>query len=364
MYELPELRELLPWLAEVPRDACNQVMVRLDQAWQRCFKGLAERPCFKRKGRDKVSVTSPDPRAFRIEGKALIFPKLGSVEIVQHRPLPEGAKVKSCAITRDVDQWFASIQCEIEVPDPLPSTLPTVAIDRGVTNLIADSDGRLVPGPRPMKRSQKKVADLQRAVARKEKGSKNQQKAKVRVARAQRKVRRQRDAVLHHESRYYAKNHGCVVVEDLHTAAMTKSARGTVENPGKNVAQKSGLNRAILDSAWRHFETMVQYKIAPLGGDVMEKPAYNTSIECARCHEISEDNRKGEVFLCVNCGHRDHADTNAAKVLLSRRTDGGAGWIAGTRRPRQQLRVVRRGNRMKVEEHQASTPEAPAFRPG
>ena len=137
--ELTELRAMLPWLAVVPRDVCDQLLAQLDLAWQRYFQGIAERPCFKRKGRDRAPLIAPQD--FRVEGAGrqgrLVFPKLGPARIVVHRPLR--GRAKQCAIVRDGDAWFACVSQEIDVVDPLPSTKPVVAIDRGIAVLLAFS---------------------------------------------------------------------------------------------------------------------------------------------------------------------------------------------------------------------------------
>ncbi len=354
--ELTELRAMLPWLADVPRDACAQVLVELDAAWQRCFKRLARAPRFKRKGRDRAPMIEPHPKAFRVEGAGrngvVVFPKLGALRAVLHRPL-EGTP-KRCAIVRDGDAWFVSITCEVEIADPAPSTKPPVAIDRGVAVLLADSDRRTVPNPRPLEALQARIARAQRTVARRKRGSKNQQKARAKVARLQRKAARQRAHVLHVESRRYAKNHGAVIVEKLVVQHMTRSAKGTPEEPGTNVAQKAGLNRAILDSGWGAFLTMLRYKVVPEGGRVVEVPARFSSQTCAACGVVDADSRRSQaVFRCTDCGYTDNADINAARVLLARgmralaveATVTGCGGLAAGRPAKQQLRVARRGTR-------------------
>lgn len=350
--ELPELRTMLPWLADVPYDVCQQVLRELDFAWQRFFKGIAERPRFKKKGRDHAPVIEPHPKMYRVEQDAIVFPKLGRIHAVIHRPLV--GKRKSCAITRDGDQWFACIVCEIEVADPAPSTTPPVAIDRGVAVLFADSDRRMVANPRPAETLQPRIARAQRTVARRKKGSKNQQKARARVARLQRKARRQRDHVLHVESHRYAQSHGAVIVEKLNVRGMTQSARGTVEEPGVHVAQKAGLNRAILDAGWSRFVEMLRYKVVPEGGRVVEVPAAFSSQTCSACGVVDAASRRTQAeFRCTHCGHTDHADLNAAKVLLARGTHAlaveatatGCGGLATGRPAKQQLRAVRRGTR-------------------
>ncbi len=196
--------------------------------------------------------------------------------------------------------------------------------------------------------------------------SKNEAKTIARIVVLHRKARRQRAAVLHRLSHHYAKNHGVLVVERLDIGNMTARAKGTIEAPGTNVRQKAALNRAILDSGWGMFVAMCRYKVIPEGGEVREVPAAYSSQECAVCGHVATANRRSQSqFECVSCGHRDHADVNAAKVILSRGTHGGAGCggvpVAGP--VKQQLRVARRGTR-RVDPGQLSSVKAPAFMPG
>ena len=360
IHELTALRAELPWLADVPRNVAAQALCELDKAWQRCFKRLARAPRWKRKGRDAAPLCEPHPKLFAVGANTITFPKLGALRAVIHRP-PVGTP-KTCALVRDGDAWFAAVTCEVELPDPLPSTKPAVAIDRGVVNLLADSDGRVVPHPRPFERLKRRIARAQRTMARRKKGSQNQQKARVRVARLQRKARQQRDAVLHRESHRYAKNHGAVIVERLDIRSMTASVHGTIEQPGTNVRAKSGLNRAILDGGWRRFVEMLRYKVVPHGAAVVEVPAAYSSQTCADCGVVDAASRRTQAeFECVACGHRANADVNAARVLYTRGSHGGAGCggTAARGRPaKQQLRVARRGTRSTGEA------KASAFRPG
>lgn len=223
-----------------------------------------------------------------------------------------------------------------------------MGIDRGVVAAFADSTGRVVENPRFLAAQARRLARAQRAVSRKEKRSKNKAKAVLKVAKIHRKVRRQRDHFLHVESARYTKNHSVIVLERLHVAEMTASAAGTTTEPGRNVAQKRDLNRNILDVGWSRFAEMVRYKAAIQGGEVREVAAAYSSQTCSACGHIAAENRVTQaVFLCVRCGHTENADTNAAKVIFSRGTHGGAGCGgSATGRPKkQQLRVVRRGTR-------------------
>ena len=329
--ELKALRAEVPFLADVPRNVCAQLLVELDKAWQRCFKRIARAPRWKRKGRDTLGLTEPHPKVWRLLGNTLRFPKLGNLRAIVHRPL-EG-KPKSSTIRRDGDQWFVSIVCELELPDPVPRTDPTVALDRGITHLIADSDGKLIENPKPLERALRRLAKAQRVVSRRKKGSSNRKKAVNRVNRLHRKIRRQRDHVLHTLSAGYAKSHGTVVVERLQTA---------------NMLLNRPLARRIADAGWTRLVELLRYKLAWSGGRLVEVPAAYSSQTCSICDAIDAESRYRQHFRCTQCGYLDHADLNAAKVLKSRVNRSAlpveGSLPEGTRRSRKvvTLRVPRR----------------------
>ena len=329
--ELKELRAELPFLADVPRNVCAQLLVELDRAWQRCFKRLARAPRWKRRDKDSLGLAEPHPKVWRLIGSRLRFPKLGNLRAVIHRPL-EG-KPKSCTIRRDGDQWFVSIVCELELPDPAPRIEPVVALDRGITHLIADSNGNLVDNPKPLEAALKRLAKVQRVVSRRRKGSNNRKKAIGRVNRLHRKIRRQRDHVLHTLSAAYAKSHGTVVVERLQTA---------------NMLRNRPLARRIADAGWSRLVELLRYKVAFNGGRLVEVAAAYSSQTCSACGAVDADSRHGEQFRCTHCCYTDHADLNAAKVLKSRVNRSALPVEGpppgGTRRSRKvvKLRVPRR----------------------
>jgi putative transposase len=124
----------------------------------------------------------------------------------------------------------------------------------------------------------------------------------------------------HKQALDIARSFGAVGLEDLKITNITASAKGTVEKPGRNVRQKAGLNRSILEQGWGGFEIILGYKLEERGGTLTLVPASYSSQECFPCGHTSAKNRKSQaVFECVACGHRDHADLNSAKVLERRR---------------------------------------------
>ena len=227
-----------------------------------------------------------------------------------------------------------SILCDVEIPDPAPKSEPIVGIDRGIVNILADSDGRLARFPLEVDKSVARLRRLKRQFSNKEMGSKNSERAKIRVARAHRKLRRQRHHFTHVESCRYAKKYGTVVIERLNTAAMMRGNCGS----------------AIRNSGWRRFETALQYKLRESGGSVVSVSPQYSSQTCSSCGVIDPKSRRLEAFSCRSCGHNDHADVNAAKVLKARAVEstvtGCGGYVQKERPKRQQFRVARRGNKV------------------
>lgn len=328
--QLTELRADLPWLADVPRDVSAQLLVELDLAWQRCFKKLARTPRWKRKGESFLSLCENNWKAWRIDGDTVRFPKLGNLRAVVHRPLEGTPKI--CTIKRGGDQWFACISCVLDVPEPTPRAEPVVAIDRGIVIFGALSDGARIENPEYLLASMKRLARAQRTVSRRKKGSKNREKAKLRVARIHRKVRRQREHFLHVQSARLAKSHGVVVLEKLNVAGMIRGRCA----------------RSIADAGWSAFGRMLGYKQAWSGGSVEFVPAAYSSQTCSDCGCIDKRSRRSQSeFVCVGCGHTANADVNAAKVLLKRRASRSVlpaegSLLEGTLRSRKRLRVSRR----------------------
>ena len=128
-----------------------------------------------------------------------------------------------------------------------------------------------------------------------------------------------RNDLLHKASATISKNHAIVVMEDLRITNMTKSAKGTIEQPGRNVRAKAGLNRRILDQGWGEFRRQLGYKLTWNCGTLLLVDPRNTSRKCSTCGHVSAENRRTQAtFVCVTCGHACNADTNAAKNILGR----------------------------------------------
>ena len=317
--ELTELRREVDWLADCPVHALQSALRDVDRAFANFFAGRAAYPQFRRKG-DRQSYRQPDPATFAVRRTGrrtgqVRLPKIGWVRLRGWRALP--GEARSLTVSCRAGQWFVSVMCRIQAVDPAPSQLPAIGIDRGVAATLATSDGRLIAGPNAYKAAMARLQHLQRSVARKTKGSANRAKAVAKLARAAARVADVRLDWLHRTTTTIAKTHGVVVLEDLRTKSMSRSARGSVETPGRNVRAKSGLNRAILDQGWSAFQGLLDYKLRERRGELVLVSPAHTSQTCACCgHRAAANRRRRDLFACVACGHTEHADTNAAKIIL------------------------------------------------
>lgn len=326
------------WLADGPVHPQQQVLRRLDEAYQRFFaaakagqaggRGRTGPPEFKRYG-DEPGIRFPDPKQFAMDAAngRIKLPKLGWLRLRMSQPVR--GELRNVSLTREGSKWFASIQVETNETVPALGVAPTLGIDLGLAQFAATSDGLLVPPLKALALQQWRLKRHQRSVARKKKGSANRKKAVVRLGNLHRRVAHQRSDWLHKLTTKLADRHPVIALEDLRIKNMSASARGTVEAPGRNVAAKAGLNRGILDAAWGEFTRQLTYKVQWRGGQViLVNPAY-TSQTCRICrHEAAENRKTQSVFACVACGHTENADVHAAKNILAA---GHAAWARASK---------------------------------
>jgi putative transposase len=321
--EITEARAAFDWLAAVPVHALQQALRDLDTAYQRFFAKLGGYPRPRQKERDDT-FRLPDPSylGFKRLSKrmgAIKVPKLGWVRCRDWRPL--GGELRNVTIRRKAGHWYAAIQWQREIPDPAPKNGPAIGIDRGVAVFAALSDGSKIEPLNSFRRIEAKLAKLQRRLARKTKFSANWRKLKAKISRLHSHAANARKDYLHKQSTIIAESQGVVKVEKLNVRGMSASAKGTIEEPGRNVRAKAGLNKSILDQGWSMFRTMLVWKLAERGGRLEEVSAAYTSQTCSECGVVDAASRCSQSeFRCIACGHCAHADINAAKNILQART--------------------------------------------
>ncbi|MCT9078188.1 RNA-guided endonuclease InsQ/TnpB family protein [Streptomyces fulvoviolaceus] len=339
-------RAELDWLGVLPAQAAQAVLKTYFQAWRNCWEGRAQAPEFKARFRTRMSIDIPQGRDLHVvrvhrRWGMVNIPKLGKVRFRWTKDLPVGKhvgkhrRVTGARLVKDALGWHIAFRVATLEQAPAPHPGPEVGIDAGITIPLALSDGETAEHePWLSKKEEARLLSFeQRAARRKEHRKKGERtsrrlhKTYDQIARIRATVKRRRDDWQHKTTTGIAERYGTVVVEALPITNMVKSAKGTVEQPGKNVAQKAGLNRSILGEAWGRTVELLAYKLAQRGGALAEVPAPDTSQECSRCHTVTPGSRRNQAeFVCNNpaCGWEGNADHNAARTVLHRYRTGHA----------------------------------------
>ena len=304
------------FLKECPSQVLQQKLRDLEKAFKDCFdksQPLKRMPVFKKKGLgDGIRF----PQGFKIANRRIFLPKIGWIGF--HKSCEITGKTKNITITKRGGQWFASIQVEQMIEIGKHTSDSELGIDAGVKCFAAFSDGTKVEGVHSFRKHEHALAREQRKLARKKKGSNNWKKQKREIAKLHHTISNVRQDFLHKLSAEVSEKQAKVYVEVLQIRNMSASARGSIEEPGKMVKAKSGLNKSILDQGWYEFRRQLNYKLSWKGGMLVEVNPRHTSQRCSSCGHTAKENRESQaVFKCLACGYEANADVNAAKNILT-----------------------------------------------
>jgi putative transposase len=312
--QLTAARAAHPWLAAGSQMVQQQAVRDHAQAMAAFFDphNPTGRPTWRKAGRDEgfrvVAVKPWQVRRLSWNTGQVRIPKVGWVRFRWSRPLPPGAK--SYRVTMDrAGRWHIAFAV-IPKPVPAPGNGQAVGIDRGVTVSAALSTGELLHAPGLTGPERRRVRRLQRTLARARRGSNRRSQVKHAIARLRARESDRRKDWAEQASTGIARRFDLIRVEDLKIGNMTRSARGTAGDPGRNVRAKAGLNREILRSGWGLLVRRLADK-AP-GRVEKVKPQF-TSQRCSACGQVDADSRESQArFVCTACGYVGNADVNAA----------------------------------------------------
>jgi IS605 OrfB family transposase len=306
----------LGFLKQGHSQVLQQKLKDLDKAFHDAFdktQPLKRLPRFKKKYQDD---SFRYPQGFKVDGNRVFLPKVGWIGFRKSRAMT--GTPKNITVSYKAGHWHISIQCETETSIPVHPSTTAVGIDVGIAKFATVSDGQIYEPLNSFKRWQHKLKQEQQKLSRKKKFSSNWKKQKSVIQRLHSKIAYCRNDYLHKTSTEISKNHAMIIVEDLKVTNMSRSAKGNIEAPGKNVSAKSGLNRSILDQGWGEFRRQLNYKQDWSGGSVIAIPPRHTSQCCSACGHTEKANRKTqEIFHCQECDHTENADLNAAKNILA-----------------------------------------------
>ncbi|MEV5560257.1 RNA-guided endonuclease TnpB family protein [Nonomuraea wenchangensis] len=293
----------LAFLCEVSSVPLQQALRHLQAAFANFFAKRAKYPTFKSRKRSRASAEYTRS-AFRWREGRLTLAKMGApLDIVWSRPLPEGAEPSTVTVSRDPSgRWFVSLLVEEKVA-PLPPVERSIGLDAGLTALLTLSSGEQIVNPRHERRERRRLARAQRALARKEKGSKNRTKARLKVAKVHARIADRRRDHLHKVTTRLVREHQVIAVEDLSVRNLVKNRR---------------LARAISDAGWRELRSMLEYKTAWYGRTLVVADRWFPSSKlCSACGTLRNDMPLNvREWICA-CGAVHDRDVNAAQNVLA-----------------------------------------------
>jgi len=312
--QLSAARQEHGWLAAGSVMVQQQALRDYSQARASFFNGTHHKPTWRKAGRDEgfriVSLRPGQVRRLSRNVGEVYIPKAGWVRFRWSRAVPPA---RSFRVRLDrAGRWHIAFTA---IPDPIerPGTGQVVGVDRGIIVSAALSTGQMFTCPYLSPSRQRRLQRLQRGLARAKRSSNRRAQIKAAIARVRAHEADARKDWAEKLSTDLARRFDVIRVEDLRVRHMTRSAKGTLAEPGCNVRAKAGLNRQILASGWGILVRRLAQK-AP--GRVQKiKPAY-TSQRCSKCRNVAGENRKSQaVFACTACGYTANADVNAAQNI-------------------------------------------------
>ena len=298
---LPSLKKENEWLKDINAQSLQVVLQNLDTAFSRFFRNIAGYPTFKKK---KTGGSFTVPQHFTVNDNHLAIPKFKNpLRLFMHRNI-EG-EMRSLTISKTPSgKYYASILAEtgIKIPEPVKIEAGTsTGIDVGITVFLTTSDGMHIHNPKNLKKSEKKLAILQKRLSRKQKGSKNRNKAGVKVAKAQEHIANQRMDFHNKVSDAMLKAYDTVITEDLNVSGMMKNHH---------------LARSIVDAGWSSFVTMLKTKALSRGKNIIEIGRFDPSSKmCSKCGYIYNLKLSERTWTCPRCNITHDREWNAAKNI-------------------------------------------------
>ena len=293
------------WLKEVDSLALANAQMNLDKAYKNFFRDKSVGfPKFKSKKNNHKSYTTNNQNGtVFIENNRIKIPKLKSmIKIKQHREFV--GLIKSCTISQNPSgKYFISILVDTENIQ-LPKLDTKVGIDLGIKEFAITSDGEMFSNPKWLNKSEKRLRKLQKDLSRKQKGSNNRRKDRLKVAKLHEKISNQRKDYLHKISHYIIIENQVIVIEDLKVSNMIKNHK---------------LAKSIANVSWFEFRRQLEYKSEWYGRELIIAPSnYASSQLCSNCGNKSSQTKdlSCRTYICPVCGMIMDRDINASKNLL------------------------------------------------
>jgi putative transposase len=306
---LPQLKKTHPWYSEIYSQVLQDVARRVKVTFDRFLKGDSHgkrsgKPRFKPRSRYRT-FTYPQVKDGCLQNNLINLPIFGKVQVVLHRPIPDGFKIKTVSITKKADGYYVTLSLEdTTVPEIKPDFNPgkITGIDVGLKEFLTTSEGETVAIPQHYRSSQKRLRVIQKRVSRRKKGSNRRQKAVKQLGCQHKKVADKRKDFHFKTANSLLKKYDIVAVEDLNVKGLARTR----------------LAKSVLDAGWSSFLSILTNKAVNAGLSVVTVSAYNTSQDCSSCGEKVPKKLHERWHDCPNCGCSLDRDHNAAINIRNR----------------------------------------------
>ncbi|MDF5724677.1 MAG: transposase [Rhizonema sp. PD37] len=324
-----QLRKYLDNFAAIDSDVLQRNIAKLDTAFANFYKNGRGYPQFiKRLDSFEYKPGRVLLRDIRKNYATVYLPGIGNIKFHNSLDLSIIQDLRTCTTKRVGGNWYISMLVDLTGSLPniksLEQCKSVVGIDVGINKLVALSNGSFIENKRPTTniRKARRLSMRQRAISRKQKGSKNKLKAIKKFTKQKHKIAQYRNGYGWQVASIIVKTADVVAREDLRIKNMIRRVKPKHDGKGgykhNGGSRKTGLNKVILDAGWGEIFNKIAWLALKAGKPVVEVPPKYTSQECPKCGHIDKKNREGEKFLCRKCDYTEHADTKASRTIVTK----------------------------------------------